>query len=297
MATNNFLTFAGGAGSNVLTQAEYAALAARTSGFLSGLAKSAELNKVWRQSSVMAAVLGQFINDSSGQDAIDDGTTTALLASLKASVRSFGGLAVFTSSGSFTVPAGVTTIYVSGGAGGGGGGGTNTTSASSSGGAGGGGAGQSAIRAPYTVTPGQVLSVTIGAAGSAGAVGGNGGNGGNTVLGSLVTFQGGFGGASGSAASTTNSNGGAGGVGFPGGDFGGDSGSTLGAGSYSGGGGASAFGAPGRRIKGNAGNATGGTVGSGYCAGGSGAGGVNGNTTGTGAAGGAGLPGVLMIEW
>lgn len=88
MAVNNFLPFAGGAGSNVLTQAEYAALAARTAGFSAGVAKSAELNKVWRQASIMAAVIGQLINDSTGQDAIDDGTTTTLLANLKASIKS-----------------------------------------------------------------------------------------------------------------------------------------------------------------------------------------------------------------
>lgn len=88
MAVNNFLPFAGGAGSNVLTQAEYAALAARTAGFSSGVAKSAELNKVWRQASIMAAVIGQLINDSTGQDALDDGTTATLVANLKASIKS-----------------------------------------------------------------------------------------------------------------------------------------------------------------------------------------------------------------
>lgn len=90
MATNDFLPFAGGAGSNVLTQTAYNALAARTSGFSSGVAKSAELNKVWRQSSIIAAVIGQFINDMSGQDALDDGTITTLLANLKASIGAVG---------------------------------------------------------------------------------------------------------------------------------------------------------------------------------------------------------------
>lgn len=88
MAVNNFLPFAGSAGSNVLTQAEYAALPSRTSGFAAGVAKSAELNKVWRQSSIIAAVIGQLINDSTGQDALDDGTTATLLANLKASIKS-----------------------------------------------------------------------------------------------------------------------------------------------------------------------------------------------------------------
>lgn len=89
MATNDFLPFAGGVGSNVLTQAAYSALAARTAGFSSGLAKSAELNKVWRQSSIMSAVLGQFIANRSGGDAVDDGTTAVLLAGLELGLGAF----------------------------------------------------------------------------------------------------------------------------------------------------------------------------------------------------------------
>lgn len=87
MATNDFLVFGGGAGANVITQVTYSGLAARTAGFSAGVAHSAQLNKVWRQSSVMAAVLAQFIADITGQDALDDGTTAALLTNLKAGVR------------------------------------------------------------------------------------------------------------------------------------------------------------------------------------------------------------------
>lgn len=86
MATNDFLVFGGGAGANVITQVTYSGLASRSSGFQSGVAQSAQLNKVWRQSSIMAAVLGQFISDLTGQDALDDGTTTTLLANLKAAI-------------------------------------------------------------------------------------------------------------------------------------------------------------------------------------------------------------------
>lgn len=66
MAANDFLVFGGGAGANVITQVSYSGLAARTSGFQSGVANSGQLNKVWRQSSIMAAVLGQFIADQTG---------------------------------------------------------------------------------------------------------------------------------------------------------------------------------------------------------------------------------------
>ncbi len=89
MAANDFLVFGGGAGSNVLSQGAWAALAARTAGFSSGVAQSAQLNKAWRQSSIMAAVLAQFIADNSGQDAVDDGTIAALLANLGLALRTF----------------------------------------------------------------------------------------------------------------------------------------------------------------------------------------------------------------
>ncbi|SAK20072.1 Tail fiber protein [Burkholderia multivorans] len=87
MANNNFKPFAAAAGANVMSQADYEALAALLTGFQSGTAQSAQLNKVWRQSSIMAAVLGQFIADLTGQDAIDDGTTATLLANLKTAVQ------------------------------------------------------------------------------------------------------------------------------------------------------------------------------------------------------------------
>jgi len=85
--SNDFLVFGGGGGANVVSQAAWASLAQRLSGFTSGVAQSAQLNKAWRQSSIMAAVLGQFISDQSGQDALDDGTTATLVANLLAGIR------------------------------------------------------------------------------------------------------------------------------------------------------------------------------------------------------------------
>ncbi|WFC66419.1 hypothetical protein EUC41_08885 [Achromobacter denitrificans] len=81
--TNEYLPFATGASANVLTQSDYAALPARTSGFSAGVAKSPELNKVWRQSSFMASMLAQFIADSSGEDVLDDGNLPGLEAKLR----------------------------------------------------------------------------------------------------------------------------------------------------------------------------------------------------------------------
>jgi len=86
MATSDFLPFATGAGSNVISQATYAALAAQQTGFQAGVANSAQLNKVWRQSSIMAAVLAQFIVNQTGQNAADDGTTATLIANLGSAV-------------------------------------------------------------------------------------------------------------------------------------------------------------------------------------------------------------------
>lgn len=85
---NDFLTFAGGSGANVLSQSAYAAQTALlANGFSSGVASSAQLNKVWRQSSIMAAVLAAFIVDQSGQPAIDDGTTATLEANLLLAIQ------------------------------------------------------------------------------------------------------------------------------------------------------------------------------------------------------------------
>ncbi|GAQ30199.1 hypothetical protein SAMD00023378_3882 [Ralstonia sp. NT80] len=89
MATNDFLPFAYGGGANVLSQAAYAALTSLLSGgYQSGVANSAQMNKTWRQSSIMAAVLGQFAADYSGQNSTDDGTTATLEANLVSAIRS-----------------------------------------------------------------------------------------------------------------------------------------------------------------------------------------------------------------
>ena len=83
---NDFLPFATGGGANVLTQSQYAALSAIATGYQSGVAQSAALNKTWRQSSIMAAVLAQLINNNAGQPAVDDGTTATLLANLTTAI-------------------------------------------------------------------------------------------------------------------------------------------------------------------------------------------------------------------
>lgn len=213
----------------------------------------------------------------------------------------------YTASGSFVVPPGVTTVYVTGCAGGGGGGGGQTVGAATIfSGAGGGGAGESVVRLPISVVPGTSYPVTIAAGGAGGAVNADGGGGGNTqfgTAGALLNLAQGAGGLKSVAVAYPNTIGGpAGGGGYPSGGYGGDvagqgPGGTGGAGGGSplGGGGAGGRGAlaGGATIPGNSA--------SGYGAGGGGAGGAYaagaspGATTGN--AGGAGTPGILIVEW
>ena len=71
---------------NVLAPADYQALASRNAGFSAGTAKSKELNTVWRQASFVAAMLGQYIADKSGQDVLDNGDLAALQAKFVAAL-------------------------------------------------------------------------------------------------------------------------------------------------------------------------------------------------------------------
>ena len=80
---NDFLPFASAAGANVMNQADYAALTSRLNGFSAGTALSIQLNKVWRQSSLMAAMLGEFSANNSGQSTVDNGTYATLLSNFQ----------------------------------------------------------------------------------------------------------------------------------------------------------------------------------------------------------------------
>ncbi len=86
---NEILPFGLGAESNVMTQAEYEAMSARSGGFSSGVAKSEQLNKVWRQSSFVASVLADFIANQSGNDVLDNGNTQQLLDSLELAIKKY----------------------------------------------------------------------------------------------------------------------------------------------------------------------------------------------------------------
>ena len=211
------------------------------------------------------------------------------------------GYQVFTASGTFTVPAGVTLIRAAAIGGGGAGSGCGGH------GGGGGGAGNLATGS-FAVTPGQQVTITIGA----GASSAPGVTGGTTSIGALLSATGGTGGASSGAPGTGSATGGTGGAGGGSGTQGATPSSTplalfyvqslstmagntddncAGQGVYAGGGGgAGGYGLPGASVaQAYSGN--------GFGAGGNGAradftGGIIGNN-----AAAAGLQGGAYIEW
>src|SRR4051794_40924932 len=82
MAVNEFLTFAGDPAANVMPWADYSAgsFTTRLLGFQTGTALSTELNRVWRGSSLITAMIGQFSADYAGRDMRDDGTPSGMSA-------------------------------------------------------------------------------------------------------------------------------------------------------------------------------------------------------------------------
>jgi hypothetical protein len=201
---------------------------------------------------------------------------------LSISLISLGQPQTFTSSGSYTVPASVTSIIVECWGAGGGGGSSNTNGTARRAGGGGGGGGYSS--STIAVVPGTVYNIVVGTGGT-GGVAGNGGNGTTSTFNTnTVVANGGNGGGRGSAGS-----GGAGGA--------------LGTGNnrYTGGNGAagvnatgSGGGGGGAGSTGNGGNASGTSAGTGSSTnGGNGGAGVttsvngnNGNNYGGGGSGG-----------
>lgn len=179
----------------------------------------------------------------------------------------------FTSSGNWTVPAGVTSITVEAWGGGGAGGGATGKPAKGGGGAG----GQYAKRA-VTVVPGNTYAVMVGS-GGIGATGNGGSGGDSTFAGTTVVAKGGAGGtgvATGGAGSGSSA-GGVGDVVFPGGS--GSAGAVSGGSCLDGGAGGGGAG-----NSGAGGGASGNAGGTGTAMGG-GTGGTGRNNSGAGNAG------------
>jgi hypothetical protein len=128
-----------------------------------------------------------------------NGSGWCLLAPAFSAANGFRSVQYFTSTGSFTVPAGVFVLDVELWAAGGGGGGSTTGTT----GTGGGGGGYARKR--IVTTPGTVVPVTVGSGGAGGVSNGNGGNGGTTSFGSFLSATGGAGGYSTTAGGTGGS--------------------------------------------------------------------------------------------
>ncbi|EPC3654812.1 hypothetical protein U5E58_002832 [Escherichia coli] len=73
MAKNDFKAFATDRNANVISQEKWEALPALLSGFTAGKASSAQVNKVIRQASFIAAALAQFVSDKTQRDVLDNG--------------------------------------------------------------------------------------------------------------------------------------------------------------------------------------------------------------------------------
>ena len=142
---------------------------------------------------------------------------------------SSGGVQTFTEDGTFTVPTGVTKIWVSAcGAGGGGGGGYAPAGVSGGySGGGGGGSGDCIWKQKFYVSPNSKINITVGKGGAGGGNTTKGSDGGSTIIAGIVTLAGGGGGRMGQR--DYKSSGGVGGGVH--GSKGGDSG-TAGSGNY-----------------------------------------------------------------
>lgn len=79
MAINEFKPFATGDNANVTNQADWETLPALGTGFQSGKASSAQVNKALRQATAMGSAMGQFIANAGG-DALDNGDIATLVA-------------------------------------------------------------------------------------------------------------------------------------------------------------------------------------------------------------------------
>ena len=135
-------------------------------------------------------------------------TQIATTAFVGSEIARAWSIQAFPSSGSFTVPAGVTALkYRVWGAGGGGGG---STGSSSSGGGGGGGGGFT--EGVATVAPATVLAISIGTGGT-GGTGGSAGTSGSATSVSVITVSAGGGGGGNAGVSSSATPGGSGGSG------------------------------------------------------------------------------------
>ena len=107
MATTDILPFAIGGGANVESQATFAADPTTGTGFLTGTASSLKLNKVWRQSSFMAAVIANW-EVSMGYNVPDDGNLSNAVTNYNNALKSL----IEINAGQYYLDTGVANAYV-----------------------------------------------------------------------------------------------------------------------------------------------------------------------------------------
>lgn len=114
--TVDFLPVAIATGNNSDTQADFAGSTYQTLGFQYGSVptSSKQANKVWRQATVIASVIANYIANRLGVNVLDNGDVTTLLANLTmalspfpyiASIAGNGPVALAGSGTSYTLPA------------------------------------------------------------------------------------------------------------------------------------------------------------------------------------------------
>lgn len=191
----------------------------------------------------------------------------------------------FTTSGTFTVPAGVTQVEVTTIGGGGAGGSGNSTLPG-----GGGGSGGVGVAIITGLTPGASIPIVVGSGGAPASAGNTGGNGGTSSFGSGPSIEatGGYGGEGGLSGSGGGVPGGA--AGFSGSAGYGNYGSYGSGGNPSNGQGGTG-GGPGNGL-GYFGSGVNGLAALGY-----GGGGGGGSAGGSGSTGGAGGGGIVIVKW
>jgi hypothetical protein len=87
MALNGFLPWSAGVNANVLSQDRYVSRPDRVSGVVSGTASGQQANKTWKQSSVIATMIAQFIVDTLNVDVTDDQSISTIEANFIQAIR------------------------------------------------------------------------------------------------------------------------------------------------------------------------------------------------------------------
>lgn len=85
--TVDYLPVATEAGANVVPQVDFVGSSWQEQGFTAGIADPAEANKIWRQSSMVAACVANFISQVLNISVLDDGNIAALITNFLAAVQ------------------------------------------------------------------------------------------------------------------------------------------------------------------------------------------------------------------